>query len=61
MLCPWRLLLALGMVVVVVVMPIVVVAAVVVVAIFFLVATGHFKDTGWVNLFEAGKMKENGP
>lgn len=52
---------ALGMVVVVVVMPIVVVAAVVVVAIFFLVATGHFKDTGWVNLFEAGKMKENGP
>ena len=38
----------------------VVVAAVVVVAIFFLVATCRFKDTGWVSLFEAGKMREMG-
>ena len=60
-LCPWRLLLALGMVVIVIVIPIVVVATMVVVTIFFLVATSHFKDTGWVNLFEVGKMKENGP
>jgi len=46
---------------VVVVVRVVVVAAVVVVAVFFLVATCRFKDTGWISLFEAGKMRENGP
>ena len=45
---------------VVVVVPIVVVSTVVAVAVFFLVATCRFKDAGWVNLFEAGKMRENG-
>ena len=46
---------------VVVVVRVVVVAAVVVVAVFFLVAICRFKDTGWTSLFEAGKMRENGP
>jgi hypothetical protein len=40
---------------------VVVVPAVIVVAVFFLVATCRFKDTGCVSLFEAGKMRENGP
>ena len=35
-----------------------VVSAMVVVAVFFLVATCRFEDTGWVSLFEAGKMRE---
>ena len=42
---------------VVVVVRVVVVAAVVAVAIFFLVATCRFKDTGWISLFEAQKMR----
>jgi len=45
----------------VVVVPVVVVSTVVVAAVFFLVATCRFKNTGWVSLFEAGKMRENGP
>jgi len=40
---------------------VVVVPVVVVVTVFFLVATCRFKGTGWVSLFEAGKMRENGP
>jgi len=46
---------------IVVVVPVVLVSTVVVAAVFFLVATCHFKDTGWVSLFEAGKTRENGP
>ena len=46
---------------VVIVVPVVVVSAMVVVTIFFLGDTCRFKDTGWVSLFEAGKMRENGP
>jgi hypothetical protein len=38
-----------------------VVSAIVVVAVFFLVATCRLKDTSWVSLFEAGKMRDNGP
>ena len=49
-----------AVVVAAVVVAAVVVAAVVVVAVFFLVATCRFKDTGWVSLFEAGKMREMG-
>ena len=40
---------------IVVVIPIVVVSTMVVAFVFLLVATCHFKDTGWVSLFEAGK------